>query len=195
MVPHLVSARIVRERESSKSKVPENDEKFDFRNLKEITSEIIIDVLKYIGGYVVLKLMKIKKVASCENCVQLLRNDPVESSLIKIKDRGGLVYPSKELFSVCEAVERIFRANNDKVFAPGFVKCTVYEIMKTCGKYFACDSPSHDAEHKKLLIQLICEHFLKVRLTQEKSRLADLKWESKSDGSDSDWVTDSDSDF
>ena len=92
---------------------------FDLQN--GLNSEYKDAVLGYIGGYVVRKLLKS---ITCDECVNvLINNDDISKnylSLVSIKDRGGLVYPSEDVFkiiSICELAFK-FHCSGDEFFNP-----------------------------------------------------------------------------
>ena len=66
----------------------------------------------YIAGYVVLMVRKRLK---CEECLAALVTDQflpdsMAHNLIRAKDRGGLIKPSKSVIQVCDATERHFQS-------------------------------------------------------------------------------------
>ena len=60
-------------------------------------------VVQYIAGYVIKRILD--KNFDCNTCTPLLLDTPDLSSLIKIKERGTLHYPSKDVINVCFIVE------------------------------------------------------------------------------------------
>lgn len=81
-------------------------------------TKFIEDTSHYIAGFVV---KKISKLIQCSTCLASLTTNSTNSSiLISIKNRGGLIFPSKSVVLVCQEVERIIRShpptyfNNDK---------------------------------------------------------------------------------
>jgi len=64
------------------------------------------DVTVYISGFVAKKL---QNKISCDICKNYLLSIIQESKLAQIKDRGGLLKPSKCLQTVCIEAEKIFK--------------------------------------------------------------------------------------
>lgn len=94
----------------------DNYDLFNFEELIEIPSDVVCDVVEYIGGFIVQKLLNKKSVKICGHCLELLQTNTVKSMLITMKDRGGLVPPPKDVFDICLNIERIIRSNPDKIF-------------------------------------------------------------------------------
>lgn len=70
-------------------------------------TEYITDVVTYISGFVERKL---KNQIKCSVCLDCLENDEVVfSDLIKVKNKGGLIYPQKNVFEICNIVEKLIR--------------------------------------------------------------------------------------
>ena len=70
-------------------------------------SEFNCNVVSYIAGFVVRRLLNIIK---CVNCMEALVQHPTTTSpdlhLINLGDNGGLIYPPKDVVAVCKAAER-----------------------------------------------------------------------------------------
>lgn len=89
--------------------VAELQEKIDIilpTNFDEFTENIIA----YIAGFVVKSL---KRKVSCETCLNALCSSKDEQNtyfnLISRKSRGGLLYPSKSVFIICQKIEKIIK--------------------------------------------------------------------------------------
>jgi hypothetical protein len=150
----------------------ENYEMFNFENVEEIPSEVLIDVIHYIGGFIVRKLSEKKCVKICIDCLQLLIDENSTSSLIEIKDRGGLKRPSQAVINICLKVEQIIRNNYDKIFLPGFVDNTIECILTQFDLLFP--EAAHDSHHKETLVTLVCNYYLKIRLHFECNILSEV---------------------
>ena len=75
----------------------EFDEAFYSYHLANTYSPFRDAILEYVAGFIVRKLLE--KIG-CTNCAQALTSSPSSSrpnSLIRLKDSGGLVYPSSGL--------------------------------------------------------------------------------------------------
>jgi hypothetical protein len=118
----------------SKRTSPLDDERFQqtesiegedmFAVLNDL-STVQSNILYYIGGYIIRRL---SRELSCASCMELLKCDTPPTSLtldhhystprcsddmarlVMLKDRGGLNYPSKTLFSMLQVAEKVFRA-------------------------------------------------------------------------------------
>jgi hypothetical protein len=67
-------------------------------------------IVAYIAGFVVFKL---KNTLHCEMCINALTEQSENKlcSLIKLKSKGGLIFPSKDVIAVCLTCEKFFRRN------------------------------------------------------------------------------------
>ena len=92
-----------------------NDE-FESLDLSDDLSEAQNGCIKYISGFLVRKL---KSSTKCNICLNTMlpstENENCKPSLIQRKDRGGLIYPSKDLVKVCEiSVKKIRETRNNR---------------------------------------------------------------------------------
>ncbi|EFN74760.1 THAP domain-containing protein 9, partial [Camponotus floridanus] len=71
-------------------------------SLSEYSREIII----YIAGFIVKYLTKH---IICEICVQSLTDNSKTGTLIRLKDRGSLFYPSQSVVNICKETEKVIR--------------------------------------------------------------------------------------
>ena len=89
----------------------EEDDSFIITDLiTPSNSENKENILGYIGGYIVRKLVKHLDCREC--CDAMLSNNSTKHrflSLVALKDRGGLVYPSDGILKVVNMAERIFK--------------------------------------------------------------------------------------
>jgi hypothetical protein len=79
-------------------------------------SEFNCNVVAYIAGFVIRKIVK---PISCTECMEALVKLPPTPHhydrhlhLIQLRDNGGLIYPSDDAMAVCKASERVFRMYN-----------------------------------------------------------------------------------
>lgn len=72
------------------------------------------DVVEYIAGFVVRKIVN---KMSCLNCVTAITesNDENAFSLIRVKSRGGLIKPSRDVVVLCKTAEQIFKSFQHKL--------------------------------------------------------------------------------
>ncbi len=128
-----------------------------------------MEVIQYIAGFLVKKL---KNVINCSYCSELLESKFNHSehdlSLISKKNRGGLLYPSQDLFRLCKITENfiyslmqtkhIWMANIFSVIA---VKVLHYVIEYEKNLFKSCN---HDPEHFYKHVKLIVISYSSVRL-------------------------------
>ena len=98
---------------SSDSFDKENEDELplNLSRLSEVSTEYRKAVIGYMGGYVVKQMLKD---LSCSICAEALiddgKLDSQYSHLIRIKNGGGLITPSKEVCRIIEVCEKFFRA-------------------------------------------------------------------------------------
>lgn len=91
----------------------QNNDDFNLENDFPVFSEFSLNVIHYIAGFVV---KKINEKVSCEYCVsacvatQKFRDSNYYNSFIKIKHRGGLFFPSEDVFNLCTKTEQYLRS-------------------------------------------------------------------------------------
>jgi len=119
-----------------------NYDLFQFENLEVIPSELVHDVVQYIGGFITMKITRKTSVQLCPQCSAVLEEGTSASNLVTIKNRGGLKAPSKRVFDVCFHIEQMIRTNKDKIFLPGFIERVIQEILFDHFVHFA-DTTDH----------------------------------------------------
>jgi len=79
---------------------------YTFVPSKSLLSACSEKIVAYIVGFVVFKL---KTTLYCETCIDALTDvdDRQICSLIKMKTKGGLVFPSKDIVDVCLYCEQV----------------------------------------------------------------------------------------
>jgi len=82
--------------------------------LSQNEKRYIDDVVEYIAGFVVRKIVN---KMSCLNCVTAIteNNDENAFSLIRVKSRGGLIKPSRDVLVLCKTAEQIFKSFQHKL--------------------------------------------------------------------------------
>ena len=78
-------------------------------SLKVETKKIKLSILGYVGGYIVRKLLRN---LSCERCADALVVKGNKTAM-SAKDRGGLVFPSVDVFKIIRICELIFKCCGD----------------------------------------------------------------------------------
>jgi len=128
-------------------------------------------IVAYIAGFVVFKL---KGSIQCETCVGALTDtaDRQVCSLIKLKTKGGLVFPSPDVVAVCLYCEKCFRQN--VTMSASLSGASVSEITNLVLSAYANKQWFHSllapmleceptANHVILLIKAIVQKYLQVR--------------------------------
>lgn len=74
----------------------------------EYLSIVSENIVVYIAGFVVYKL---NMSLTCEHCMSALIEDntPTVNTLIGLKSKGALIYPSEDVISICKTCEKLFR--------------------------------------------------------------------------------------
>ncbi|KAJ3661546.1 hypothetical protein Zmor_005937 [Zophobas morio] len=130
-------------------------------------------IITYIAGYVVFYLQKRICCEECLNSLVSVTRDLDIFALIKVKDRGGLQYPSKDVIDVCSRAERIlkpFIISSDKKFGLtlNFLEGSLLKsylgnpIFSSLDEHIL-DQPAMD-NHKNYLIKAIGHRYFNVRL-------------------------------
>lgn len=130
-------------------------------------------VIIYITGYILRKLMKI---LHCTKCIGALieQNADTNNNLINVKNRGSLIYPSKDLVCICKKIETAIQSYiyKNKTLNNFNVNAFVHDIMITFIdiKIFE-DLKEHISDqclysnHVNHLLRIVIESYCKTRLT------------------------------
>ncbi len=158
------------------------------------TSEFLSNILFYIGGYIVSKLVKKLSCSSCKTsllaqfttttpdhdyCALNYSEDAPASAFTLFVNNGGLQIPSDSVYAIVEYAEKVFKANvcnNDhKITRQERLKEKL--VMKVCN-HFILDA-SHqvfnnheqglnenvfEEDHRSKLIKLTAERYFTLRL-------------------------------
>ena len=81
----------------NRTQIIELDYTYDDLPINNTISEYKIDIIVYISGFTTRKL---QKQIDCFECKIALKNNLTQSLLIDIKNRGGLVSPSRDTFNI-----------------------------------------------------------------------------------------------
>lgn len=139
-------------------------------------SEYSEKVVAYIAGFVVYKL---KKKLYCESCISAL-TAPCSLSvhtLIAVKNKGGLIFPSLDVIKICQCCEKNFRSNVTSLSSNPYKRVVPYNKQKIVQcVLISCSNKNVFSEllphmtntdplsnHLLLLIRAICEIYLDVR--------------------------------
>lgn len=127
-------------------------------------------IVAYIAGFVTAKL---KQSLMCETCLDALisnNNDDI-NSVIRLKSRGALIFPSDDVIEICITCEKCFRM---LAYEENLSKVTYYKIIKSVLETYLCKPvfsvlKDHMKEfgpmenHYILLIKAIAEKYIQVR--------------------------------
>lgn len=56
-------------------------------------------------------MRKANKIIKCEHCLSIINGSHKNSLIMNVKDRGGLLYASQEVVTLCKIAERVLRCN------------------------------------------------------------------------------------
>lgn len=127
------------------------------------------DTVGYIAGFVSRKI--VSKLVKCPQCHRLLvsanRND--EFSLIYVKNRGKLTFPTNDVVEICKTAEDNFRS-----FYSSNSKKTIFkQLLNTCESIILPQNilivdhgfkKFSEDQHRRALIRLILTIFLELRI-------------------------------
>lgn len=74
-------------------------------------SEFGSQVISYIAGMVVHRLIKTLKCDTCCGALIAVTVDDKHLRFIKLKDKGGLIFPSNDVVSICKRMEVIMKSS------------------------------------------------------------------------------------
>ncbi|KAI5744908.1 hypothetical protein M8J76_006466 [Diaphorina citri] len=164
----------------------------DYMSLPEdiLLSEISLDVVEYIGGFVVRHL---KKKILCEECLGSLEElNPSKKNLVQAKTKGGLIHPSKDVFQLCRLAEKHFRkhfvskGSDGRLVSNGSIKQVdllegAREVIRSCIGTDIFDGLSRHgfdqevgSNHMINLIRCIVVKYWDIRLHYSAKRTSDM---------------------
>jgi len=90
-------------------------------------TKFVEDTSEYIAGFVVKKILKLITCSFCQASPTINSNNC--NSLISIKNRGGLIFPSNNVVKVCQETERIIKSHPVTYFNNVKNKIILYTFM------------------------------------------------------------------
>lgn len=147
-----------------------HDHDYFFTNttLSQYSEEVVI----YIAGFVSRKL---GRSLACESCVGVLfgHKENLMASLINIKDRGNLAYPSDDVIKICIVCEKVYRREAFRqqylyeIKKDKLIQCIMAEFLYTTifrklQNHAPDNSPLEN--HVNLLLKAIVENYLNLRI-------------------------------
>ncbi|KAF0712065.1 Transposable element P transposase, partial [Aphis craccivora] len=130
------------------------------------------DIISYIAGYISRKILRTIKCKHCSlECIDS-NKDVWSTTLLGIKNKGGLTRPSTDIISLCKAAETVF---NTYKFHLKLYNPLEYLIIKTCSNinihnYFKNFS-SHILSQSPLKNHLLQLHHYNKVLSQPQDRI------------------------
>jgi len=134
------------------------------------------EIIKYTAGFIVKTL---KKIVHCTSCINLLtQNSNYESTLITMKNRGGLNFASDEVFFICKCTEKVVRQNGN-LFLKNIYSKLVNETLRMLPKTIFDNAHFFEQEpllsHRNQLLVLIISKYIDIRLNHEGKIMNDHK--------------------
>lgn len=139
-------------------------------------SELSERIIVYIAGFVVRHL---RKKILCEDCLNALISDNMilYSSMISIKNRGSLIYPSKDVIIICRKSEVVIRCALResggkkllKKFSPTYLLNMVINNLLHNTSLFQelddhCNNQTDFSNHSAHLIRATANKYITIRL-------------------------------
>lgn len=150
----------------------EHDYSLKLANFSEYTE----DVLGYIAGFVVKKLLvKIR----CELCLKSLVAEECHSKLQRRKAWGSLTNASQDVINICKVGEKVLRMHKSKLQRKNIFEYLIIQslILLNINDLFLSSEHAFDQsplfDHRNQLIRLILKIFLNLRLRFEASSIND----------------------
>lgn len=154
--------------------------KFRLPNIENLPepSELVLSVVAYVAGAVVKSLLTsnelscggcrswlVQQQPSIQNTEHIYSKGPKELSLIRIKDKGGLKMPSVDVITICQAVEKLFRAVNKNTgrAVKDAAKEKIIKYLKKNNAYLFCGNHNDQTDHMNNLINSIVDAYLKIK--------------------------------
>lgn len=141
-------------------------------DIKEINlSPTIENITEYIAGFITRTL---KKHINCDTCFNAIdeKNENNQNSFIAFKNRGGLIFPSKDVYRICVTAEKISKGmlenmqnkRNFFIFLVNECLLNVDEAVFENLKNHILDDVTFEDNHRNKLIKKIIELYLKIRI-------------------------------
>lgn len=145
----------------------DNTEEQEIGELLKNISEFSSQAIAHIAGYIARIL--IKKI-NCDICVGGLISNQCNSlhKFIIAKDKGGLIYPSRDMIKICKVAEVVIRTMDGKLFKKEEVMAKI--LRKFVGEKLFENINFHQigefptSNHVTDLIKAITERYINVRI-------------------------------
>lgn len=148
-------------------------------------SKYVGDTSQYIAGFVIKKILKSITCSMCQASLITNNSNYNRSTLISIKNRGSLIFPSRSVVLVCQETERLirsypptyFNSNKNKLYLLVKIKQNLYkynrELFSNCP-----DQESFLDTHKNQIIKLIVFKYVDIRVFHEVRKVNDINIKS-----------------
>lgn len=155
----------------------ETDHDYSFNMcLPLYTTQYKNEVISYIAGYIIRKLMKKLNCVECINALTV-RDAETNQNLINIKSRGSLLYPSRDVIYICKQVDNALTMyiKVHKNLSDININTVTYDIMKNIISYTSqgifnvlkehINDQCFFSNHVNHLLKSIISLYAKIRLT------------------------------
>ncbi|CAI6370835.1 unnamed protein product [Macrosiphum euphorbiae] len=145
-------------------------------NSEHSSSQFAKEIIIYIAGFVVYKLTNSLKCEECKLGLVAVEKDCFLNSLITLKNRGGekggLMYPSEDVISICFKTEHFLKSYNykqkainrleiqSKVLAHYLFSSTIFKSLIT----YSQETRSPLSDHCTLLIKSIATTYINLKI-------------------------------
>lgn len=158
---------------SDEVEVPEDEDETMFENAV-LLSEFCNNIVTYIAGFVAKRLNSRTTCRTCLQFASVASNafDDIDSIFIKLKDRGGLIHPSRDVVRVCQLTEMEVRRvsqeslqnlNRTLVIKQVLRRCVQEEVFHDLRSVINEDHPPL-SDHALTLMKSAAELYWKVRV-------------------------------
>jgi hypothetical protein len=155
--------------------VTENEDVLNFPNW----SPYLIDITKYISGFVARKIAKSVK---CSICADAVFASETNSKLLIRKNRGGLLHASRDVIKICQIAENVFRFFIQSTPHPVVNKMVISGLRKISNSYNPFASlNSHILNqdpinnHILQLTSLVLRVYFTIRVHHQNSHINQIK--------------------
>lgn len=158
-----------------------------FRNSNIMLSEFCHEIMSYMGGFVVRKLLKSSMCSICK--IALISKEEKHTTLIQIRDFGGLIYPASGIKKIIETTEKQIRLytsfNGSLKYINRLICLRVFEnliftkLFPSLEEHFVDDTDLFSPNHYKDLIYNCASTYTQLRL-RHNAKLLNKQHEEKS---------------
>ena len=131
-------------------------------------TKFVEDIVEYISGWLARSLQKKLKCTDCALALTSTQAAPTPNSLISVKDRGGLLFPSYSVKKICKVSERRYRSGQQA--GANFILSVMSDLE---GTHVFTSLSQHHADtldgidsHVTSLVRLIVSTYFNLRQHQ-----------------------------